>query len=83
VQSELEKEVRFLKTYVAIATLVCSVLFLTAFYQQTHKQRFEEIDAERINIVERDGQVKMVISNKRGFRVQETSLAEHWVLVLD
>ena len=51
-QSELEKEVRFLKTYVVAAALVCSVSFLTAFHQQTHKQRFEEIDAERINIIE-------------------------------
>lgn len=30
---------------------------------QTKNQKFEEIDVERINVVEKDGKVKMVISN--------------------
>jgi hypothetical protein len=63
-ETKLEKEVRFLKAYAAVATLLCAVFVLTAFTMQSRKQKFEEIDVERINIVEKDGQVKLVISNK-------------------
>jgi hypothetical protein len=61
--TKLEKEVRFLKAYAVIATLVCAVFFLTAFTLQTRNQKFEEIDVERINVVEKDGKLKLVISN--------------------
>lgn len=62
-ETKLEKEVRFLKVYAAVATLACAVFFLTAFAMQNKKQKFEEIDVERINVVEKDGKLKMVISN--------------------
>lgn len=60
-ESKLEKEVRTLKAYVVVATLLCAVL-VAAFTMQSRKQKFGEIDVERINVVEKDGQVKMVIS---------------------
>ena len=60
----LNKEVQFLKAYAVIATLVGAVLFLSAFVLQNKKQKFEEIDVERINIVEKDGRLRMVISNQ-------------------
>ena len=63
-ETKLEKEVRFLKIYALVATLLCSVLFFSAFSFQTKKQKFEEIDVERINIVEKDGKLRMVISNQ-------------------
>ena len=66
-ESRLEKEVRFLKAYAVVLTLVCAVFVLTAFTSQTRKQKFEEIDVERVNIVEKDGKLKMVISNKERF----------------
>jgi hypothetical protein len=62
-ETKLEREVRFLKVYAVIATLVCAVFFLTAFTLQARNQKFEEIDVERINIVEKDGKLKMVLSN--------------------
>jgi len=62
-ETKLEKEVRFLKIYAAVATLFCAT-FLTAFAAQTRKPKFEEIDVERINIVEKDGRLRMVISNE-------------------
>lgn len=61
--TRLEKEVRFLKIYAAVATLFCAT-FLAAFAAQNRKPRFEEIDVERINIVEKDGRLRMVISNQ-------------------
>ena len=43
-EPKLEKEVRFLKIYAAIATLACAVFFFTGFAIQSKKQKFEEID---------------------------------------
>lgn len=62
-ETRLEREVRFLKIYAAAATLVCAVLLFSAFTFQNRKQKFEEIDVERINVVEKDGKLKLVISN--------------------
>jgi hypothetical protein len=63
-ENKLEKEVRFLKLYALVATLFCAVFLLTAFSVQSKKHKFEEIDVERINIVEKDGKLRMVISNE-------------------
>jgi stress response protein SCP2 len=63
-ESKLEKEVRFLKIYAVVATLICGVFLSSAFTFQNRKQKFEEIDVERINVVEKDGKLKMVISNR-------------------
>ncbi len=63
-QSTLEKEVRFLKIYAIIATLSFIVLIASAFTMQSRNQKLAEIDVERINIVEKDGQLRMVISNQ-------------------
>lgn len=63
-ETKLEKEVRFLKIYAVVMTLGCTVFFLSAFAIQNKKQKFEEIDVERINIVEKDGKLRMVISNQ-------------------
>lgn len=63
-ETKLEKEVRFLKIYAAVATLFCAIFLLTAFSAQNDKKKFAEIDVERINIVEKDGKLKMVIANK-------------------
>jgi len=64
-QSKLERDVRFLKLYAAGTTLLCAAFSLTAFtYQENKRQKFEEIDVERINVVEKDGKLRMVISNR-------------------
>ena len=63
-ETKLEREVRFLKIYAVAITLFCAVFFLSAFALQNQKQKFEEIDVERINIVEKDGKLRMVISNQ-------------------
>jgi len=61
--SKLEKEVRFLKIYAVVTTLVFAVLIFSAFQQANQKNKFSEIDVERINIIEKDGKLKMVLSN--------------------
>ncbi len=63
-ETRLEREVRLLKVYAGVATLCCAVLLFAAFAAQGGRQKFEEIDVERINIVEKDGKLRMVISNE-------------------
>ncbi len=61
--SKLEKQVRFLQAYAAVVTIIFGALIVSGFVFQREKQRFGEIDVERINVIEPDGQVKMVIAN--------------------
>ena len=62
-ETKIEKEVRYLKIYAVVSTLFFAVFLLSAFAVGS-KKKFEEIDVERINVVEKDGKLKMVISNK-------------------
>ena len=57
----LRKEVKLLKTIVYIMLGMFIITMAIAF---TTRTRFSEIDVERINIVEKNGDLKMVISNK-------------------
>jgi hypothetical protein len=62
-ENKLLKEVRFLKWYAFVLTAVLVLFIVFSFRKQNTKPRYEEIDVERINIVEKNGQLKMVISN--------------------
>src|SRR2546427_3070101 len=58
------KELRLLRAYALTATVLLTVFCLAAFSRFGQKTRFEEIDVERINVVEKDGTLRLVISNK-------------------
>ena len=62
--ADLEREVRILKIYAFVATAV-TIVALTASLggAQTKKTRFTEIDAERVNIVDPDGRLALVLAN--------------------
>ena len=62
--STSDKDVRFLKRYAIGSTTVIVLMAVTAFVKQPQKQKFGEIDVERINIVEPDGKLRMVIANR-------------------
>jgi hypothetical protein len=62
-ETKVARDILFLKWYAGISTVVIIILIAQSLFQFTSKH-FKEIDAERINIVERDGTLKMVISNK-------------------
>lgn len=64
---KIQKDIRFLKAYALVITILLGFFVLTGFRSSTQKQKFEEIDVERINIVEKDGALKMAISNKERF----------------
>lgn len=62
-RSKLEREVRALKVYAATSTFAFAVLILGAFAPGARRERFTEIDVERINIVEADGSRALIIAN--------------------
>jgi len=57
------KQLRWLKIYAVISTIVFAGFLSLAFKQNAKPQRFEEIDVERINIIEKNGTLRLVISN--------------------
>jgi hypothetical protein len=61
--AKMQKEIVWLKWYAGMLTLIIVVAGLFAFtnHSTTH---FKEISAERINILENNGQLRMVLSNK-------------------
>jgi len=63
-RQSLRRQLRFLRAYAVLNSLVLAVLATTAFRQSTAVQKFDEINAQRINIVDADGTLRMVISNK-------------------
>src|SRR5213594_22196 len=60
----IERELRLLKAYALLLTLLVGTLSIAAFRQTAQKTTFTEIDVERINVVEPDGKLRMVISNR-------------------
>lgn len=61
--SKLHRDVRLLKAYSVLITVLFAVVAFTSISQANQKNKFDEIDVERINIVEKDGKLKMVLSN--------------------
>jgi len=55
-------QLRFLRLHAVVTSAAITVLIATGFTRQS--QRFQTIDVERINVVEKNGQVRLVISNK-------------------
>ena len=58
----MNKELIFLRTF-AVATSLGVTVLLSSAFKEKGNTKFKEIDVERINIVEKDGTVKMVITN--------------------
>jgi len=57
------RQIRILRAYTLVSTTLLGILAVTAFQRASDKTRFEEIDVERINLVEKDGRVRLVIAN--------------------
>lgn len=60
----IRRELRALKLYCAFTTVLFGGLLMAAFRQAPATQQFQEINVERINVVEPDGSYRMVISNR-------------------
>jgi hypothetical protein len=60
----IRRHLRLLHAYVVVSMLVFVILAASAFRQPAKLQNLGEITAERINIVDADGTLRLVISNK-------------------
>jgi hypothetical protein len=61
---DIERDVRFLKRYAIVTSAMLVALSVTAFMRAPRNAKFDEIDVERINVVEPNGHYRMVISNR-------------------
>lgn len=59
------RELRILKVYSLTLTVALVAVTVMSFSGRIEKQAFTEIDVERINVIEKDGTIKMVISNQK------------------
>jgi hypothetical protein len=59
----LEAQLRMLRRYTILSTLVFGVAVASAFAAARGPARFTEIEVERINVVEADGRYALVIAN--------------------
>lgn len=60
--AKLEKKVRRLQLFCGFTVLISCLVLITGFVSRDRK-RFTEIDVERINIIEKNGTLRMAISN--------------------
>ncbi len=62
----MNKELIFLRTF-SVAIVIVMTFITTLAFKSNGNQKFSEIDVERINSVEKDGTVKMIITNVEKF----------------
>ncbi len=62
----MNKEIVLLRTF-AVAAVVGMIFITSTAFKKSGNPKFTEIDVERINIVEKDRTVKMVITNVERF----------------
>jgi hypothetical protein len=60
----LRREIRFLRLYAVVSSLVLVLLSTAAFRQSNATGKFDELTVGRINIVDGNGTLRLVISNK-------------------
>ncbi|MDY8137468.1 hypothetical protein [Aquimarina sp. 2201CG5-10] len=68
-----KKELLFLRTF-AITTSLGILAFASIAFKQAGNKRFGTIDVERINIIEKDGTTKMIITNVAEFPNDKDSI---------
>lgn len=62
-ENKIEKKVFYLQIYCTAITLLLGSFFVFGFTTQ-QKQKFDEIEVKRLNLVDDDGKLRMVIANK-------------------
>ncbi len=60
----LRREMRFLRIYAVTSSLILVILCTAAFRQGTANGKFDELTVGRINVVDADGALRLVMSNK-------------------
>jgi hypothetical protein len=65
--SKLNQRLRFLQVYAVVSTVLIGVALWAAFTDRSDGNHFEEIEVERINLVEPDGTLRMLITSAGRF----------------
>lgn len=60
----LRRQLRILQVYAAVSFAVVALLSITAFTQQDNTQRIDELTVQRLNVVDANGTLRFVLSNK-------------------
>jgi hypothetical protein len=61
--AKIRRELRLLKGYALVSVLMFGALIFVAAQSASQRTKFEEIDVERINVVEKNGTVRLAIAN--------------------
>jgi hypothetical protein len=61
---QLERRIQRQQRFGAVVVIAASLLAFAAFQAPTGKKRFTELDVERLNVVEPDGQLVLAMANK-------------------
>jgi hypothetical protein len=60
----LRRQLRVLQVYAAVSFCLAAFLSVTAFTQQNSTQRIDELTVQRLNVVDANGTLRFVLSNK-------------------
>src|SRR5688572_18755284 len=60
----IRRQLRALQAYAALSFAVTAFVSLTAFTQQNNTQRIDELTVQRLNVVDANGTLRFVLSNK-------------------
>ena len=60
----LERDVRLLQAYAVVMTLAVVGVFVTGVHLPNQRVRIGELDVERINLIEKNGKLDLVMANR-------------------
>ena len=60
----IRRELRFLRVYAVVNSIVLTVIAAAAFRQSSAPQKVDEITVQRMNVVDANGTLRLVIANK-------------------
>jgi hypothetical protein len=63
-KTSIRRQLRILQVYTAVSFAALTFLSITAFTQSTSTQRIDELTVQRLNVVDANGTLRFVLSNK-------------------
>ena len=63
-RTSIRRQLRALQIYTALSFGLLAFLFITAFTQSNTPQRIDELNVQRLNVVDANGTLRFVLSNK-------------------
>lgn len=63
-RNSIRRQLRILQAYAAVTFVIAAFLSISAFTQQPGPQRIDELTVQRLNVVDANGTLRFVLSNK-------------------